>query len=195
MTLHYSNVDARDLRAEIAHLREICGEDDQELLHDMIDGQTSLDTFVGKMLQVIQTDEAFAEGLKTYQRTLTERKRRLEERARKLRALLATVVNELPGRTYRHAMAHLRAFDVDPRVVVTDESVIPSAFWIEQDPKLDEAGMRRHLLERQARIAELSSCLTDEERLARKEEIDRAFPDVAGACLGNGEVSIRIRSA
>jgi hypothetical protein len=183
------------LRSEIAHLRDICGADDEELLRDMLEGSLNLETLVGKILQIVQCDEAFSEGLKAHQKALSDRKRRLDDRARKLRTLLATVVTELPGRTYRHPLAHLRAFDVDPRVVVIDETAIPSAFWIEQDPKLDEPAMRKHLLERRTRLAELSNCRTDEERRARQEEIDRALPDIPGTILANGEISIRIRSA
>lgn len=194
MRVSFCDADATYIQAYISNLRSICGEDDADLLNDMIEGSTHLDQFVGKVVQIIQTDEAFADGLKAYQRAIGDRRKRLEERAKRLRVLLASVVNELPGRSYQHALAHLRAFDVDPKVIVTDESAIPSAFWIEQDPKLNESMVRKHLLERHRQIDDLAKCRSDNERSIRLEAIDWQYPDIAGACLGNGEVSIRIRS-
>jgi len=195
VNIHLRNAASSYIQAQIANLRSICGDDDIELLNDMIEGTTQLDQFVGKVLEIIQTDESFSDGLKAYQKTIVDRRRRLEERAKRLRVLLASVVTELPGRSYQHPLAHLRAFDVDPKVIVTEESAIPSAFWIEQDPKLNESAIRKHLIERQRLIDKLGDCRTDEERSVRREEIDWQYPDISGACLGNGEVSIRIRSA
>lgn len=128
MNIHLIDGDASYLNSQVANLRSICGDDDVDLLTDMIEGTTQLDQFVGKVVEIIQTDEAFSEGLKVYQKTIVDRRRRLDERAKRLRVLLASVVTELPGRSYQHALAHLRAFDVDPKVIVTDESSIPSAF-------------------------------------------------------------------
>ncbi|TPK07390.1 siphovirus Gp157 family protein [Mesorhizobium sp. B2-5-7] len=190
-----SVVMASEFRAQISHLKEICGEDDSDLLEGMIEGETDVDRFIGKMVEIIQIDQADCEGLKSYQRKLADRRKRLEDRVSRLRMLLASVVTELPGRVYRHPLAHVRAFDVDPRVIVTDESAIPSAYWVPQDPKLNEAAMRKHLLERQTLIDLLKECRSEDERRAQRKAIDREFPDIAGASLGNGEVSVRIRGA
>ncbi|PWJ92724.1 viral Gp157 protein [Mesorhizobium loti] len=188
-------LDANQIRSQISYLREICGDDDEDLLTDMIDAESNVDRFIGKMIEIIQTDQADCEGLKNYLRKLGDRKKRLEDRTTRLRTLLASVITELPGRVYRHPLAHVRAFDVDPRVIVTDESVIPSSFWVAQDPKLNETAIRKHLLERQALIDLLKECHTSGARRARLAQIDREFPDIAGASLGNGEISIRIRGA
>jgi hypothetical protein len=186
---------ASRLLSQISRLKEICGDDDEELLADMIEGESDVDRFIGKMIEIIQADQADCEGLKNYQRKLADRKKRLEDRTARLRTLLASVITELPGRVYRHPLAHVRAFDVDPRVIVTDESVIPSTFWVPQDPKLNEPAIRKHLLERQTRLDLLKDCRTLEEKRQRRAEIDREFPDIAGTSLGNGEISVRIRGA
>ena len=188
-------LDANQLRSQISYLRDICGDDDEDLLTDMIDAESDVDRFIGKLIEIIQVDQADCEGLKNYQRKLADRKKRLEERTTRLRTLLASVITELPGRVYRHPLAHVRAFDVDPRVIVTDESVIPSTYWVPQDPKLNETAIRKHLLERQTLIDLLRECHTPDERRARLAQIDRDFPDIAGASLGNGEISVRIRGA
>jgi hypothetical protein len=186
---------AIEVQAHVAHLKQMCGEEDQELLVDMIEGETDVDGLVGKLIEMIQLDEADCDGLKTYQRKLADRKKRLEERATRLRTLLASVVTELPDRAYRHSLAHVRAFDVDPRIVVTDESTIPSIYWLPQDPKLNESAMRKHLLARQTLIDLLAECRTEDEKRTRRSVIEREYPAIAGVSLGNGEISVRIRGA
>lgn len=176
-------------------LKEICGLNDPELTSDMIEAETNIDGFVGRVVQIIQEDEAHCEGIRDYQRRLGDRRKRLQERSRRLRTLLASVVTELPGRFYRHSLAHVRAFDVEAHVVITDESAIPSVFWVPQDPKLDEVAVRRHLLQRAKLTAQLATIACEEQRRSRSARIEQEYPEIAGACLGNPEISIRIRSA
>jgi len=181
-----------DLTADLAHLRSICGEDDAELLCDMIEAETSLDGFIGKMIELIGADEADSEGIKAYQQKLAARKKRLDQRASRLRVLLASVVTQLPGRKFRHALASVSAFDVDPKVILTDESQIPTKWWKRPDPVVDQSALRKHLLERLRLLQSLKEGATDEERQARRAEIDLVFPDVPGVTLGNGDISVRI---
>ena len=193
MDTRYIKVDAEYIKSQIEVLRSICGQEDGDLLAGMIEGETHIDNFVGKLIDLIQTDEAHCESLKTYQKSVLDRRKRLEERSKKVRTLLACVVNELPGRVYRHPIAHLRAFDVDPRVILVDESAIPSRYWIEQDPKLNEAGIRKYLLEREALKKGVDQCDDDQERLARMNQINERFPEIPGVTLGTGELCVRIR--
>lgn len=191
----YLNLEQSVLLPHIEHLRMICSQDDPELVADMLSGETDLEGFVGRVLEFILADEADLEGIRAHQKRIAERRRRLENRVERLRTLLASVITLLPGRKYRHALALVSAFDVDPRIIVQDESAIPSHFWIPQDPKLNESGIRKLLLERQKRLDELARYLTEEERKARREEVDHDYPAVPGIALGNGEVSVRIRVA
>lgn len=193
MRVSIVEAEAVDVRIKISYLREICGDEDDDLLDGMIDGELDVGSLVGKMIELIQTDQSDCEAIKNYQTKLLDRRKRLESRVGRLRTLLASVVTELPGRTYRHALAHVRAFDVDPRLIVIDESAIPAAYWIPQDPKLNEPAVRKHLLRRQTLIDLLRDCRTDDERRARRLEIDRDFPDIPGTSLGSAEISVRIR--
>lgn len=184
--------DSRGLEAELAHLRTICGEDDLDLFNDMIEGETSLPAFVGKMIGLIGADESDSEGIKAYLQKLAARKKRLDQRAARLRVLLASVVTQLPGRKFRHALASVSAFDVDPKVIVIDESKIPTKWWKRPDPVVDQSALRKHLLERQRLLQSLHKDASDEERQARRAEIDQLFPDIPGVTLGNGDISVRI---
>ena len=187
--------DAGNLQADLAHLRSICGDDDAELLGDMIEAETSVEAFIGKMIELIGADEADSEGIKAYQQKLAGRKKRLEQRVTRLRVLLASVVTQLPGRRFRHALASVSAFDIDPKVILTDESQIPTKWWKRPDPVIDQSALRRYLLERDRLLESLKECRTEEDKQARRAEIDLVFPDIPGATLGNGDISVRITGA
>ena len=184
--------DAVDLQADLAHLRSICGDDDTELLCDMIEAETSVEAFIGTVIELIGADEADSDGIKTYQQKLAGRKKRLDQRATRLRVLLALVVTQLPGRKFRHALANVSAFDVDPKVILTDESQIPTKWWKRPEPVVDQSALRKHLLERDRLLKSLNECRTEEDKRAKRAEIDHDFPDIPGVTLGNGDISVRI---
>ncbi|WP_410959778.1 hypothetical protein, partial [Salmonella sp. SAL4356] len=75
-----------ELQAGLAHLQSICG-DDPDLLADMIEGELSVESILSKLIEMITEDEGNALGLKLYRDKVSNRKKRLEERARRLRIL------------------------------------------------------------------------------------------------------------
>ena len=152
---------AIELQAGIAHLRSICGEDDPELLADMIDGELSVDSFVSKLVTMICEDESNCLGLKTYMRKVGDRKKRLENRANRLRVLLASVVANLPSRKFRNQLASVRAFDIEPSVVIDEEADIPTKFWKQVDPVVDVSAIRKHLNQRRKLLEETFQLLHD----------------------------------
>ena len=131
----------------MAHLQSICG-DDPELLADMIEGELSVESILSKLIAMITEDEAGALGLKLYRDKISNRKKRLEERAGRLRVLMASLVNSLPSRRFRNELASVRVFDIDPSVIVEEEADIPVRFWKQADPVIDLPAIRKHLNER-----------------------------------------------
>ena len=121
-----AHAQALELQAGLAHLQSICG-DDPELLADMIEGELSVESFLSKLIAMITEDEADALGLKLYRDKISNRKKRLEERARRLRVLLASLVACLPSRRFRNELASVRVFDIDPSVIVDEEADVPSS--------------------------------------------------------------------
>lgn len=182
---------AFELQAGLAHLKSICGED-PELLADMIEGELSVDRFVSKVIALIAEDEASCLGLKAYSKKVADRKKRLEHRAGRLRVLLASVVTNLPSRRYRNELASVRAFDIEPSVVIDVEADIPLKFWKQAEPSVDLSAVRKHLNQRRKLVRELFDCRTNEERLQRRAEIDREYPDIPGCHLDNGDLSVSI---
>ena len=194
LTERGAHAQALELQAGLAHLQSICG-DDPDLLADMIEGELSVESFLSKLIAMITEDEADALGLKLYRDKISNRKKRLEERARRLRVLLASLVASLPSRRFRNELASVRVFDIDPSVIVEEEADIPVKFWKQPEPVIDLPAIRKHLNERRRLLDRLSDCATPEERAQRLAEIDGLFPDVPGCRLDNGDLSVAITVA
>jgi hypothetical protein len=183
-----------ELQAGLAHLQSICG-DDRELLADMIEGELSVESFLSKLVAMITEDEASALGLKLYRNKISDRKKRLEERAKRLRVLLASVVNNLASRRFKNDLASVRVFDIEPSVIIDEEADVPFKFWKQAEPVIDLPAIRKHLNERRKLLDRLSECPTPAERAQRLTEIDGLFPDVPGCHLDNGDLSVAITVA
>ena len=158
----------------------------------MIEGELSVESFVTKLVTLIAEDEASCIGLKTYLKKVGERRKRLEYRAARLRVVLASVVSALPSRKFRNNLASVRAFDIEPKVIIDEEADIPPRFWKEADPVVNVSALRKHLNERRQLLEELSHCGTTKERIQRKAEIDRDYPEIPGCHLDNGDLSVTI---
>ena len=169
-------VHALELRAGLAHLKSICGDDNQDLLSDMIEGELSVDRFISKVVALIAEDEANCLGIKAYAKKIVDRKKRLEHRAGRLRVLLASIVTNLPSRRYRNELASVRAFDIEPSVVIDVEADIPPQFWKQAEPSVDVSAIRKQLNQRRKLLKQLDDCLTKEERLQRRAAIDETTP-------------------
>jgi Siphovirus Gp157 len=183
-----------ELQASLANLQSICG-DDADLLADMIEGELSVECVLSKLIAMITEDEADALGLKLYRDKISNRKKRLEERARRLRILLASLVASLPSRRFKNELASVRVLDIDPAVIVEEEADIPVKFWKQPEPVIDLPAIRKHLNERRRLLDQLSDCATPEEKAQRLTEIDGLFPEVPGCRLDNGDLSIAITVA
>ena len=158
----------------------------------MIDGELSVDGFISKLVTMIVEDESHCLGLKSYLKRVGDRRRRLENRANRLRVLLASVVANLPSRKFRNELASVRAFDIEPSVVIDEEADIPTKFWKQADPVVDISAIRKHLNQRRKLLEGLSNCRTTEERIQLKATIDRDYPEVPGCHLDNGDISVSI---
>lgn len=167
---------ARKLRAEaeaakglLAHLREQGHGDDEELVSDAIEGETSLKEVIASVVDEIDEGEVLIAGLKAKEQAFAERRRAIEERNERRRAaieqaMIATEQDKLLLPTATVFISKRR-----PGLIVKNEADIPSEFFIEQErpaPKLDKKAL----------IAAL-----DEGR------------EIPGAELDNGTISLSVR--
>jgi hypothetical protein len=140
---------------------------DDETLRDTVEGLTNLPELLARILRSHLDDLALLAALRTRILDMQERFARLEVRADKKRALVASVMEraDIKKLTEPDFTASLR--QVPPGLVVVDEGAIPEPFWRPQPPKLDRKGV----------LAALN-----------------AGQSVAGASLGNGSTTITVRT-
>ncbi len=140
---------------------------DEETLMDTLEGMTSLTDSLAELLRSSQEDQSFASALKSRMTDKQERCTRFEERARKKRDLVCTVMEEAE---LKKLMEHDFTVSLRPArapLMIIDEEAIPGDYWKPQPAKLDRMGL----------ISALSN-----------------GRDIAGAVLGNPPLTISVRT-
>ncbi len=162
------------LSQEVAHytyLRERLAADfpdaDEETLCDTLEGLTNLTDMLAEVLRSALEDQAFVTALRGRVGDMQARLSRIEERARKKRDLVCSVMERADVRKLTEPDLTVSLRPSRAPLVVTDEEVIPEGYWKAQAPKLDRQGL----------LAALS-----------------AGRDVPGAILGNAPMTISVRT-
>jgi len=131
---------AQILKAALAEYQ-----DEPDLIADMIEGETGLHDAICKVMDGITEDEMLIAGLRAMTEQLVNRRLRYEARIDRRRSAIerAMAVGELTKLELPQATLSLRR--VPPALVVEDETLIPSIFWVSQEPKLDKASLKKAL--------------------------------------------------
>lgn len=140
--------------------------EDKETLIDTLDGLTSLTDVVSRFIRDALDDESLAEALSLRLKEMGERRSRIQARADKRRAIALSLMNavEMPKVEAPEFTASVGI--AQPKVVITDESLLPDAY---------------------VRITRAPDKLALRDRLMEGSEIP-------GACLGNGHATLRVRT-
>ncbi len=162
------------LSRELTHhqyLRERLFEDfpdaDEECLRDTLEGLTNLTDMLAEVLRSALEDQAFVAALRSRVGDMQVRLSRIEERARKKRELVCSVMERADVRKLTEPDLTVSLRPSRAPLVVTDESAIPEGYWKAQAPKLDRQGL----------LATLSR-----------------GKEVPGAILGNAPMTISVRT-
>ncbi len=150
-----------------ARLEEEFPDADEETLVDTLEGLSNLPDMLAEVLRSQLDDQALVAALKARIGDMQARAGRIEERARKKRELVTSVMERADLKKLMEPDLTVSLRPSRAPLVVTDEEVIPEAFWKPQPPKLDRQGL----------IAALS-----------------AGRDVPGALLGNAAMTISVRT-
>ena len=163
-----------NLQVELAHhkyLRERLEAEfpdaDEETLRDTLEGLSNLPDMLAEVLRSQLDDQALVAALKVRIGDMQARAGRIEERARKKRELVCSVMERADLKKVAEPDLTLSLRSARPPLAVVDEDLVPEAFWKPQSPKLDRQGL----------IAALS-----------------AGRDVPGAILGNAPMTVSVRT-
>lgn len=128
----------------ISSLAQSGDADDQELVSDMIEGETGLIEAIETALAEIDECEAIIAGLKAKEQAFEARRKQHETRADRIRAMIEQAMLATDQHSLRLTTATLSLRKIAPALVITNEADIPARFWIEQErpaPKLDKKAL------------------------------------------------------
>lgn len=126
-----------------AELLTALGDDaqDDDLAHDMIEGETDFFEAVERVLSEIDECEILTAGIKDMQKRLSDRLARVSNRADRLRGLIDQAFQMAEIKSHKFASATISTKAVPRKLIVTDESQIPARFYEPQPPKLDRKAL------------------------------------------------------
>lgn len=143
--------------------------EDEELVADTIEGETGLVEAINAALSEIDECEILITGLKAKEEAFAERRRREENKAERIKAMIEQAMLTTEQMSLKLPSATLTLTQRAPGLIVSNEADIPTKFWIEQErpaPKLDRKALTAAL---------------------------RAKEAIPGANLDNGSVALSVR--
>ena len=140
---------------------------DEETLHDTVEGMTNLAEMLAAVVRSQLDDLALVSALRVRAADMQQRLLRIEQRASKKKELLTSVMERAGLKRLTEPDFTVSLRQTQPPLILVDENEIPSEFWKPQPPKLDRQGLISAL------------------RLGR---------DISGATLGNGGLTISVRT-
>ncbi len=140
---------------------------DEECLHDTLEGLTTLTDMLAEVLRSCLEDQSLASALRARMADMQERLSRFEERARKKRELVTSVMEQADLKKLVEPDFTVSLRPSRPPLTIIDEGAIPGDFWRLQPAKLDRQGL----------ISALSG-----------------GRDIPGAVLGNPPMTISVRT-
>lgn len=153
----------------VASLKETGEAGDEDLVADMIEGETGLVEAIEAAMASIDEGEILITGLKAKERDFETRRKMIEDRNERIRALIEQAMLATDQISLRLTTATISLRKIPPALVLVNEADIPSRFWVEQErpaPKLDKKA--------------LSAALNDNEI-------------IPGATLDNGGFGLTVR--
>lgn len=130
---------------------------DEDLNHDMVEGETGLFEAIEVALDEIRECDIQASGIKDKVEQLSKRKTRVTKRKDHLKGLIEQAFAVAEIKAHKFPCETLTVKSTPPKLIVTDEAVIPSKFWEKQPPKLDRSELLKSVKSEKVTGAELSN--------------------------------------
>lgn len=133
-----NDIDLRRQADAARQLLEQIASDDDELNHDMVEGETSFLEAIERALSEMDECDATIAGCKDREAVFAERRRKAEARKDNIRGLVHQAIEVAGMDTVKTPLGTLTVKDVPPGPLIQDESLIPAAFWRQPEPVLDK---------------------------------------------------------
>ena len=140
-TLHLETKAAENLRAQFADLMD----GDESFAADVIEGQTELASAISRAIEQVANDLANIKGLDEYIKAAEARKSRIAKRVETMKAAISVAIELSGRRSWEHPLAKLSMAKTPRQLVITDESAIPSSYFVAKEPTLSHALVTRAL--------------------------------------------------
>lgn len=109
--------------------------DDQDLLADMLEGQTDFNEVIAALAKDIKLAKANVAGIKEVAKELKERQSRFEAKEEFCRSLIHKLMDAAGVKKLTLPVATVNITNVSPSVMILDESAIPDDFMrIKKEP-------------------------------------------------------------
>lgn len=163
---HTVTMEGHAAAALVASLNSIIA-DDEDLRAGTIEGETNLFEAIEAALNRVNEIGSLMAGMKLRMDAIKRRHDRMDAQSDRLRAAIATAMEQASVKRIELAEATITLRAVPPKVIVENEADIPSAFWKEPPPVIDKKAILEAL---------------------------KAKQPVPGAVLSNGGTSITVRT-
>ena len=103
-------------------------DDDEDLLRDTLEGETSFNEVMEKLVTQIREEDMLAEALAARIGKLRERQTRHTTRMNFYRALILKLMQSAAITKHKTTEGNISVVNSQPKVIITDESAIPAEF-------------------------------------------------------------------
>ena len=122
-----------------AHLADVTGsDDDMDLIRDMIEGETSLDTAIESAVMQTSEDMALIAGIDMVMSQMSSRQARIKKRVEITRTIIQAAMETAEKSVMETALCRITLKNTPPKALIVDEALVPSDYWKPQDPRLDK---------------------------------------------------------
>lgn len=190
-----ASIDIEKQKKIVADIRALVGEEDQELLADMMEGETMIMELVDRLLVAYQTDKVLAAGIKKLVDDLSFRKKRIEARSETMKDLMFTVLEmaglerlERPGGT-----ASLKATAGSYEIL--EESEVPTQYFSRAEPTINRKSINEFYKTYWSETKTALEIRDQDARLAALNKIRENMPAIPGTAPVDPGRTIQVRIA
>ena len=142
MNLDFAAITYRTLRDR---LRAEDSQIDDQTLADTVEGLTDLHEILTAIIRAALADQALASGLEGRIAEMQARRDRFQDRATKRRQIAKDVMVELDLKKLAAPDFTASIRPGMPALMVIDEAVVPSIYWLPREPRLNRQGLANDL--------------------------------------------------